>query len=419
MLKCGFYETDITPALGGDMPGYFTCRHTTTIRDTLYAKAFAVQAQGDPIVIVVLDALMVEQEDADRIREGIGTAVGIPASNVAVGATHIHTGGAVISLYDSKRDGQYCDFMVQRAVNAGIMAFQRMEDARMGVAARNVEGIAFSRRFLMEDGTYATNPGLNPRIVKPVDVTDPELVVIRIDKMDGTPMGIIANYALHTDTVNEKGYGYCADYPGRLRQKIRKAYGEDVFFMFLQGTSGNVNHINISVGIKEQKCYNEIAQILFAAIDEMCGEMRTSDVEKVVCTSCVRSGFTRSPSKAECDAARETKPILLKEMLPVMDLPPQEKQFEIWSAMIGEVAIHMLPGELFARFGLDIKAQDGCRYTMNGELSNVSLGYIYTREAQQQGGYESTPSTYVRMNSDTGYTIVEGAVANIKKLKEM
>ena len=48
MLKCGFYETDITPALGGDMPGYFTCRHTTTIRDTLYAKAFAVQAQGQP-----------------------------------------------------------------------------------------------------------------------------------------------------------------------------------------------------------------------------------------------------------------------------------------------------------------------------------------------------------------------------------
>ena len=87
--------------------------------------------------------------------------------------------------------------------------------------------------------------------------------------------------------------------------------------------------------------------------------------------------------------------------------------------MIGETVINMLPGELFARFGLDVKAQGGCKYTMNGELSNVSIGYIYTKEAEKQGGYEATPSTYVRMNSDTGYTIVEGAVANMKKLQEM
>ena len=73
---------------------------------------------------------------------------------------------------------------------------------------------------------------------------------------------------------------------------------------------------------------------------------------------------------------------------------------------------------MFAQFGLDIKQRSGFPYTMNGELSNQSLGYIYTREAQAQGGYESTPSTYVRMNSDTGYTIVEGAVSNMKKLRK-
>ena len=419
MLQCGFYETDITPALGGDMPGYFTCRYTTTIRDTLYAKAFAAKSQGEPVVIVILDALMVEQQDADRIRRGIGDAVGIPASNVAVGATHIHTGGAVISLYDSKRDDEYCNFMVQRAVNAGIMAFQRMEEARMAVDARSVEGIAFCRRFLMEDGSYATNPGLDPRIVRPVDVVDPELVVIRVDRADGTPMGIIANYALHTDTVNKDGHGYSADFPGQIREMVHEKFGQDVFFLFLQGTSGNVNHINVRVGIEQQKWYRDLAQILFDSIAEMCDNMKTGDVETVACTSCVRSGFTRRPTQEECDAARASNPTLLKEMLPVMGLPSEKEEFEIWTARFGEAVVNMLPGELFARFGLDIKQQGGCKYTLNGELSNQSLGYIYTREAEQQGGYESTPSTYVRMNSDTGYIIVEGAVSNIKKLQEM
>lgn len=416
MLKCGFYETDITPAIGGDMPGYFTSRYTTTIRDTLYAKAFAAKSQGQPIVIVILDALMVEQQDADRIRQGIGKAVGIPWANVAVGATHIHTGGAVISLYDSKRDDEYCDFMVQRAVNAGIMAFQRMEPARLAVDARNVEGIAFCRRFLMEDGSYATNPGLDPRIVKPVDVVDPELVTVRVDKADGSPMGILANFALHTDSVNKDGLGYSADFPGQIREMVRKAYGENVSFLFLQGTSGNVNHINVRVGIRQQKWYQDLAKILFDEIREMCDNMQTGDVETVACTSCLRSGFTRRPTREECDAAAVANPTLLKEMLPVLGLPSEKEEFEIWTARIGDLAVNMLPGELFARFGLDIKERGGCKYTMNGELSNQSLGYIYTREAQRQGGYESTPSTYVRMNSDTGYTIVDGAVENIKTL---
>ena len=416
MFQCGFYETDITPAIGGDMPGYFASRYTTTIRDTLYAKAFAAKSQGEAIVIVILDALMVEKQDADQIRQGIGKAVGIPAANVAVGATHIHTGGAVISLYDSKRDDTYCAFMVQRAINAGIMAFQRMEPARMGVRSRNVEGIAFCRRFLMEDGSYKTNPGLDPRIVKPVDVVDPELVTARIDRLDGTPLCVIANYALHTDSVNKNGWGYSADFPGQIREMLQEKYGPDAGFLFLQGTSGNVNHINVRVSIEEQKWYKDLAKILFDAIAEMCDNMETGDVEAVACVSCMRTGFTRRPTQAECDAAREADPTLLKEMLPVLGLPSEEEEFEIWTAMIGELALNMLPGELFARFGLDIKAQGGCKYTMNGELSNQSLGYIYTREAEQQGGYESTPSTYVRMNSDTGYTIVEGAVSNMKKL---
>ena len=418
MFCCGFYETDITPAIGGDMPGYFSSRFTTTIRDTLYAKALAVKSQGDAIVIVILDALMVEKQDADRIRQGIGAACGIPAANVAVGATHIHTGGAVISLYDSKRDDEYCTFMVQRAVNAGILAFQRMEPATMGVEARNIEGIAFCRRFLMEDGSFKTNPGLDPRIVKPVDVVDPQLVTARFDRLDGTPLCVMANFALHTDSVNKNGHGYSADFPGRIREMVRQKYGPETGFLFLQGTSGNVNHINVRVGHAEQKWYNDLAQILFDEISKMCDDMKTGNVETVARANCLRTGFTRRPTQAECDAAREADPVLLKEMLPVLGLPSEEEEFEIWTARIGELAVNMLPGELFAQFGLDIKQRSGFPYTMNGELSNQSLGYIYTREAQAQGGYESTPSTYVRMNSDTGYTIVEGAVSNMKKLRK-
>ena len=152
MLKCGFYEMDITPNLGENIPGGFRARPAQTIHDKLYAKAFAVQGNGDPIVIVVLDALMLDKQYADSIRQGIADAIGTTSANVSVGAVHIHSGGPVVSLYDSVRDDAYCEFMVKRAITAGIMAYRHMEDARIGVASKNVEGIAFNRRFLMKNG---------------------------------------------------------------------------------------------------------------------------------------------------------------------------------------------------------------------------------------------------------------------------
>ena len=78
----------------------------------------------------------------------------------------------------------------------------------------------------------------------------------------------------------------------------------------------------------------------------------------------------------------------------------------------------MLPGEMFSSFGLDLKARSKCEHTIVAELCNADIGYVYTKEAELQGGYEASPSTYVRMNSDTGYRIVNVAADNLEKLLE-
>ena len=420
MLKCGFYEMDITPNLGENIPGGFRAVPGQMIHDKLYAKAFAVQGDADPIVMVVLDTLMLDKEFADPIRQGIAEAIGVTSANVSVGAVHIHTGGPVVSLYDSVRDDAYCEFMVKRAVTAGIMAYRRMADARIGAASSNVEGISFNRRFRMKSGKVVTNPGfLNPDIVESVDIIDPELLVLRVDHADGTPMGVIMNYTLHTDTVGRPGgvRGFSADYPAVACKALRKELGQDLGFLFLQGTSGNVNHFNVTKSGPEQLNYQSIGEILAKEILALYPGIETNDTAKVVCTSSFDTSRTRRPTQEECDAIGI--PDILQEMLPVVGVPDEDVTFEMWTAMIGDITINMLPGELFCRFGLDVKTKGGCKYTLISELSNTSIGYVYTKEAELQGGYEATPSTYVRMNSDTGYKIVDGALENMKKLQNL
>lgn len=417
MLKCGFYEADITPSIGSDRPGAFDCRFITDIYEPLYAHAFAAQGEGAAVIFVSLDVIMLEKCDVDRIRDGISRGTGVPAGNIGVFAIHNHKAGPVADSYgDIKREEEYCSYMVRHSIDAGIMAFRRMEEARIGVASCEVEGIAFNRRFLMKDGSVRTNPGcLNPDIVKPIDVTDPELSVIRVDRADGTPMGMLANYTLHPDTTDLDEGVVAADYPGVMRKALRARYGEKISFVYMTGACGNVNHVDVTRGRDEQQNFLSIGKILSEASIRLFDGIKTEDVSDVRCVSTFKRCKTRRPTQAECDAMEIV--YIKKEMLKAKDLPNKEMDLEVWSVKLGEILIHVLPGEVFTQFGLDIKKQTESPHTIVCELGHCNVGYIYTREAAAQGGYEATPTTYIIMDENTGYKLVEAAGENTKKLE--
>jgi len=415
MLKCGFYETDITNFMGNDVPGGFKKSKLEQILDPLYAHAFALQAAGDPIVIISLDAIVVEKCDSDAIRQGISKATGIPFANISVAAVHIHTGGPVADLYDNHRNSDYCAFMVRRAVDAGIMAYQSMEAAKIGFASKAVEGVAFNRRFIMKDGKARMNPGfLNPDIVEPADIADTEFFVVRVERLDGSLMGVLTSFGLHLCTVG-KGSACSADYPGQICKQLRERYGSDIGYLSLTGCCGNVNHYDYTKPSRGADWdYKAIGDELAKHAIEMMETVEVEDVETVICTSRDVTCYTRRPVKEECLKAQTND--IMTEMLRALRLPEEEVTVEVWTALIGDNAIHMLPGEMFARFGLDLKAKSNTKHTIVAELCNADIGYIYTKEAEVQGGYEASPSTYVRMNSDTGYRIVDAAVDNLERL---
>lgn len=414
MLRCGFYDTDITPNLGNNIPGYYDPRFAETILDPLYAHAFAVQTDEVTLVMMTLDALLIRKTDADRIRHGLSEKLEIPFENISVAATHAHTAGPVIEVDTYPADENYCAFLVSRAVDAGVMAVQHLTEAKIGAASCNVEGISFNRRYRLKNGIVKMNPGLqNPDIVESVDIIDPELTVLRVDFLNGAPMGMVANFALHLDTIGTNVYS--ADYPGVMRRALRQKYGDKFGFSFMTGACGNINHFDVTKTRDEQLEYSAIGDILFEAASDLFDSIETSDVEKVNCTSSTFIGHQCRPTEEQCRlfAGNPNE----KRMRMVMDKPCKDVAVEVWTALIGNIAIQMLPGEVFTRFGLTIKENSAsCAHTLIATLSNQSIGYIYTKEAKEQGGYEATPSSYVEMDVDTGYGIVDAAIQNLRKL---
>lgn len=90
MLQCGFYEKEITPPLGSDIPGYFMKRPSTGVLDRLYAKAFAVSDGTDSAVLIEIDAVELPVKNRDAITARIHAMAGL-APGISLSVRPIRT----------------------------------------------------------------------------------------------------------------------------------------------------------------------------------------------------------------------------------------------------------------------------------------------------------------------------------------
>jgi len=87
---------------------------------------------------------------------------------------------------------------------------------------------------------------------------------------------------------------------------------------------------------------------------------------------------------------------------------------EVQALRIGEVGIVAFPGELFVELGLLAKARSPFATTLVVELANDSIGYIPTRRAYSEGGYEVTSTV---LAPGVGELLVEEALRLLAGLR--
>jgi hypothetical protein len=78
-----------------------------------------------------------------------------------------------------------------------------------------------------------------------------------------------------------------------------------------------------------------------------------------------------------------------------------------------DLAIVLLPGEIFVELGLAIKAASPFKHTLVMELSNDNPAYIPTEKAFKEGGYETVNS---RIVPGGGERLVSEALRLLKSL---
>jgi neutral ceramidase len=428
-MKIGMAESNLTPPLGMNMPGQFHRRLATGIKDELYAKSMVIESDGTFAAFIVIDSQSLDLTPMLQIRERVARFTTIPQEHIMISVTHTHSGPPL----GKSAEGFYNEIFVAKAADAAIIAYGKRVEATIGYGRGYEDGIAFNRRFEMKDGTHRTNPGVgNPDIVRAIGPIDPEVTVARIDDMNGNPIGVISNYACHCDTVG--GMEYSADFPGAISRTVKNALGEHVISLFFQGACGNINHIDVSGRTERMlgRHHLMMGKRLGAEIVSVREKITTSAGFNIAVASRMLKISTRMPSAKEVELAEETLHKLqdipedqlssrdtrdkkiAANTLQVAAREPRIREYEVQAIRIGELAVVAFPGEVFVEYGLKTKVKSPFSYLMTNYMSNGSgNGYVCTRIAYEQGGYEPTGTTF---EIGAGERFVEAALELLNEL---
>jgi hypothetical protein len=248
-LRAGVGKSDITRWKTGETTGDMAMKAALgtegkaeiRIHDPLYAKALVLDDGGTRAAIISMDVIAIGglgeiKDDFLRIvRAEIERGLNISGKNILVNASHNHLTG-----------GQICDDVVEKTVEAVRHACANMAPVRIGAGRGKEDRITMNRRIKLKNGKTWTErhaiPSPEDEDVAGVGPIDPEIGVLRIDRLDGRAFAVVYNFAAHPYS-GASGGGVTAELPGFASKVIEQNLGNGAMALFLQGATGDITEI--------------------------------------------------------------------------------------------------------------------------------------------------------------------------------
>ncbi|WP_372366704.1 neutral/alkaline non-lysosomal ceramidase N-terminal domain-containing protein [Candidatus Uabimicrobium sp. HlEnr_7] len=235
-FKVGTGVYDVTgPAGDVTMAGFArTDMLTGGIHTRLRARAFVVEASGKRVVFVCADLLAIQQGVKLKVIEKLQKKYGdlYSAKNVMLNANHTHSGPggyAWYTLYYTYILGfsqKNFDTIVDGICEAITRAHDNVAPGRIFMAQGKLENASINRSL----EAYEANIDANQH-----DSVDKTMTVLKFQRMDGTEIGVISWFGVHTTSVYYSHPDYGNDegdrYTNRLISSDNKGWAERYFEM--------------------------------------------------------------------------------------------------------------------------------------------------------------------------------------------
>lgn len=391
-FRASAVKVDITPSGSKWLAGY-PARQSTGVHDHLFHRIVALDDGHTQFFLVASDLCLFAPGVYDEVTTRLKKEQGIAPVQVWWTVTHTHSApevgphglGKVMmpERYTHEPDAEYTAF-VQNALIDGIkQARAKLAPARLAVGT-GYSAANINRRARDVDGHISL--GLNPD-----GPADRQIGLIRLEHPDGSPIALIANYPMHGTALGPSNKLISGDAPGVVAAYVEEHLGAPM--LYINGAAGNIAPIYT---VQEDFAAAHITEFNVLLGDRILAvnrsiktgtpEVRLRPGETSVETP-RRAGFGWDASLGDYLRAAPGEAGTIR--LPVRFLIVND-DIALWSA----------PVELFCEISMGVRDRSPFPHTFYFGYANGWLGYLPTRQAYHEGGYEIHTNPFTEQVED-------------------
>lgn len=406
----GTSTVGLSPKKGPLSPWSDAYPGTDAVHTAVTARALVLRRQGKAIVLMRTDTIGMWQDIVRDVAQSLRTAGrGDLADGLIIGGTHTHSSG-----------GRLFDHLIgEIAIGPFLPAFyERIRDAMVGAV---LDADAASIPAAVGHKTILVSELHNDRRCENGPVQDDTMGLIKVDGLDGTPVALVVNYAMHGTTVGASDFVLSSDAPGAVEDGIESRLERPRTVIYMQSWAGDMAPHGPSSYATEQgddlrSSYRELTQIgaaAAAAVIPALGDVVLNPQPEIDVLSVAvplrnelinpDGAFDKFPfggifcvsAKENCGEGAKT---YTSADINCAGFPEEDTVFWtlLTAARIGDLGFVTLPGEPLTSVGTELRAKalaaSGLADMYILGYTQGYLGYLLHPDDFYQGGYEANGS---------------------------
>jgi len=219
----------------------------------LWVTALALSDGSTTALILDIDIQILTNQRAGQIRAAVSKATGLPLANIRASATHTHSGPVPYKSWIEKGYEMVAPWFENLAgwsAEAATEAVANLQPVQLR-AGKGTCHINANRRAVTAAGDRFL--GINPD-----GPCDREVLLIKLDTLDGKPFATLVNYACHPTIMGPPNRLITPDYPGAMKRVVEQSVGGLCFFF--QGSAGDQGPVQGFQG--DVKVYRDLGAVL-------------------------------------------------------------------------------------------------------------------------------------------------------------
>jgi neutral ceramidase len=381
------------------------------------------------VCLVSLDSQNMRPYVSRPAAKRIAAATGIPQVNILICATHSHRAPSMNDFVGAKPDAEFLRRLEEGSVLAAVKAVAAMDNAKAATQSTVMFGrsqeatVGRNSRLLLKDGMIGWDGYEERDVVRPTGPYDPDLYVLALRRADGKYGGLAFNHSVHNnchirnDCMSPCFYGLAA-------LEVERRHGAAT--LFLPGAFGSTHNATYNnSGVPAAECVHRVVD----AIEEALGRLqpalpgpvqvlnrpftyhvrRFDEVKEALAVKSYLEKYAPQRAASQSEWFRKMR----EEMAPHQG---EARQTRLQIIRLGDIVFVGIPGEMFARLGLELRRRSPFRHTCIIGLANEQISYIPDRQAYADGGYQTWVGWHSMLEVGTGEAMVNQVVAMLNEL---